>query len=121
MASINERIKQVRFAYCEGNNDKFAQQLGRSTAVTSNWVREGYSVGRGVASLIADTFGIDVNWLLKGEGEGPLIIQRIGDGSSNNTQVAGASDVAVLEERIRGLEKILEEKERTIQILMGKK
>lgn len=33
----------------------------------------------------------------------------------------GNSEIAVLEERIRGLEKLLEEKERTIKLLLGEK
>lgn len=124
MGSINERIKYIRSIYCEGNNIKFAQMLGKNANTTSNWVREGYSVGRGVAGEIADTFGISKHWLLTGEGninaQGGSIIQKIGDGSNNNTQVAGSSEVARLKEKIKLLEQLLEEKERTIKILMNK-
>lgn len=44
--------------------------------------------------------------------------QIIGDGSSNNTQVVGMPEIALMKERIQYLEKILDEKERTIQILL---
>lgn len=66
-------------------------------------------------------------WLLTGEGEmlvdGAYVInQRIGNGSNNNTQVveAGGDEVSMLKEQIKLLERLLEEKERTIQILMNK-
>lgn len=60
-------------------------------------------------------FGWDTSMLAE-----PQIVQTIGSHSSNNTQVTGVTEKAVLEERIRCLERLLEEKERTIQILMQK-
>ncbi len=63
-------------------------------------------------------------------GEGKMlktdtIIQSIGDNSTNNTQVAGTQELAVIQERIKHLEGIIkekealiDEKERMIQVLL---
>ena len=59
--------------------------------------------------------GWDTSMLTSG-----IVNQSIGNGSSNNTQVVGTGDTAMLQEKIKFLEKMLEEKERTIQILMAK-
>lgn len=67
--NINNRIKKVRDEFCGGSNVEFARKLGKKTNTTSNWVRNGYSVGRGVVSEIAAVFCINSNWLLTGEGE----------------------------------------------------
>ena len=65
--------------------------------------------------LINNDMGWDTSMLATN-----IVNQSIGNGNSNNTQVVGSGDIAVLKEKIKYLEKILEEKERTIQILMGK-
>ena len=67
--SINNRIKEVRERFCKGSNTEFARKLGRRTNTTSNWISEGYNVGRGVASEISDVFGVDLDWLLTGVGD----------------------------------------------------
>lgn len=67
--------------------------------------------------LICNPYGWDVSMLM----EQSKFSQTIGDGSSNNTQVIGSTDVVVLQERIKHLEEMLAEKERTIQILLEKK
>lgn len=67
--TINERIKEVRELFVDGSNVKFAEMVGRNPNATSNWVRDGYSVGRGVATIIAEKFGVNMSWLLTGEGE----------------------------------------------------
>lgn len=43
-----------------------------------------------------------------------------GDGAQGNINGAGAADVAVLQERIKAMQQLLDEKERTIKILLGK-
>ncbi len=67
-----------------------------------------------LSKLINNDCGWDASMLA------PLrpVSQIIGNGSNNNTQVAGYSENAILKERIDYLEQILKEKERTIQILM---
>lgn len=67
--NINDRVKEVREKFCGGSNLEFANKLGRNPNTTSNWVRNGYSVGRGVASEIASVFGVDLNWLMTGDGQ----------------------------------------------------
>lgn len=62
----------------------------------------------------------DMGWDTELLTETGTVIQKIGDGSNNNTQVAGASDVVILRERVKYLERILEEKERLINVLMEK-
>ena len=69
MGSINSRIKEIRRLFCDGSNKAFADRMGRQPNVTSNWVREGYSVGEGVAIDIAKVFEVSHDWLLTGEGE----------------------------------------------------
>lgn len=67
---------------------------------------------------------LNISWLLTGEGEmlkSGTIIQKIGDNSAHNTQVAGDAELAVCQQKVEYLERILEEKERMIQILLEKK
>lgn len=65
--------------------------------------------------LISNDMGWDTSMLTTN-----VVNQSIGKGSHNITQVAGSSELAILQERVKYLERILEEKERTIQILMSK-
>jgi phage repressor protein C with HTH and peptisase S24 domain len=69
MDTINKRIRYVRKEFCGDKNIKFAAMLGENANTVNNWVREGYNVGRGVASKISDCFNINTEWLLTGEGE----------------------------------------------------
>lgn len=69
MDSINFRIKLIREHFCDGSNKEFAKIMGRKENVVNNWVREGYSVGRGIANEIANKFGVDVEWIMIGLGE----------------------------------------------------
>ena len=54
--------------FCNDSNVDFAKKLNKKPNVTSNWVREGYSVGGGVANEIAKEFNVSIAWLLNGEG-----------------------------------------------------
>lgn len=67
--TINERIKEVRQCFTGGSNIKFAKIVGKHPNATSNWVRDGYKVGRGTAALVAEKFNVSMSWLLTGEGE----------------------------------------------------
>lgn len=68
MVTINERIREVRAYFCKGKNKIFAEHLNKQPNTTSNWCRDGYSVGNGVIQEIADTFGVSSDWLLTGRG-----------------------------------------------------
>ena len=68
--SINKRIKEIRRHYCNDRNKDFAVALSESGATVNNWVRDGYPVGRGVVSKIAEKFpDVNTSWLLTGEGD----------------------------------------------------
>lgn len=69
MNTINERIKEIRKIFANNSNVDFANMLGSKPNTTSNYVRNGYNVGRGVASKIAETFNVSIEWLLTGDGE----------------------------------------------------
>lgn len=69
MNTINERIREIRRLFANDSNIDFAKMLGSQPNTTSNYVRKGYSVGRGVASKIAEVFNVNIDWLLTGEGE----------------------------------------------------
>jgi transcriptional regulator with XRE-family HTH domain len=69
MDTINKRIRYVRKQFCDDKNSKFAAALGENANTVNNWIRDGYNVGRGVASKISDYFNVSIEWLLTGEGE----------------------------------------------------
>lgn len=66
---INKRIREIRRRFCEDKNNVFAAKLEKSPNTTCNYVRNGYSVGKGVAREICDAFNVNPEWLLTGEGE----------------------------------------------------
>lgn len=63
----------------------------------------------------------DILMIAELQGTGDIIKQNGGKNNIGKIESPGDSEVAVLRERIKGLEKLLEEKERTIKILMGGK
>lgn len=69
MNTINSRIREVRQKFCDDKNKDFAERLNKRPNTTSNWVKDGYSVGGGVITEIASIFPVNANWLLTGEGE----------------------------------------------------
>lgn len=81
--TINERIKEVRQRFTGGSNIKFAEIVGKHPNATSNWVRDGYKVGRGTAALVAEKFNISMSWLLTGEGE---MLRENGQNTAQNIE-----------------------------------
>lgn len=70
MDSINKRIREIRIRYCNDSNIVFARRLKKKPNTVNNWVREGYSVGRGVMAQILGAFPcVDEEWLRSGTGE----------------------------------------------------
>lgn len=69
MNTINSRIRAVRRKFCDDKNKDFAERLNKQPNTTSNWVRDGYSVGGGVLNEIASVFPVNLQWLMTGEGE----------------------------------------------------
>ena len=102
------KIKQIALADYLGVSTSFLSQVeNHKRGLPQNQL----------SRLLNNDRGWDTG-LLTGTGTS---IRKSGDGSDNNTQVAGAAEVVLLRERVKYLEKILEEKERLIQILMDKR
>jgi hypothetical protein len=89
--TINSRIKEIRREFCGGSNVEFAKQLGKEPNTTSNWVRDGYSVGGGVASEISSKFPVSLEWILKGSGD-----MLIGDNAQQIGNIGHMSGGAVV-------------------------
>ena len=130
MEEITERISQIIDSLYDGNNSAFANAIGWTPANLSNYVGKSKTNKPSVKLLVSivKSLKIDANWLLTGEKQKqePDSVsvngshnQVNGDGAQGNINGAGI-DVAVLEERIKAMQQLLDEKERTIKILMGK-
>lgn len=119
--------------YTKGNKAKFATMIGVSPQTLSKWL------GRNTFDaevLYKYCEGISAEWLLSGMGEvfssetNRAISDHGGVSIAGNNTIAGNNNAvgnvtmgdnsAVLQERVAMLEKLLEEKERTIKILMEK-
>lgn len=119
--------------YTKGNKAKFATMIGVSPQTLSKWL------GRNTFDaevLYKYCEGISAEWLLSGMGEmfrsetNMAIADHGGVSIAGNNTIAGNNNAvgnvtmsdnsAVLQERVTMLEKLLEEKERTIKILMEK-
>lgn len=110
--------------YTDGNKAQFAVLLGVKPQTISAWI----SRNTFDAELIyTHCKGVSADWLLSGEGDmlrsAPTAIAN-GDSSvavNNNTGNIYSSENDALKERISLLERIIEEKERLITILMKEK
>lgn len=117
--------------YTKGNKAKFATMIRISPQTLSKWL------GRNTFDaevLYKYCEGISAEWLLSGIGEmfryetNRAIADHGGVSIAGNNTIAGNNNAvgnvtmgdnsAVLQERVTMLEKLLEEKERTIKILM---
>lgn len=116
--NINDRIREVRDKFCNGSNQEFANRLGKNPNTTSNWVRNGYSVGRGVSSEIAHIFGVNIEWLLYGNGD---MINNGGNPDDNNQLNPNSMDMSFLMDYIDTLKKQLEAKDGQIKDMAEEK
>lgn len=67
--NINERIKEIRRIIFNNSTKDFAIALNVSSQAVSNYIRNGYNVGREVIENILKICpSVDSNWLLTGEG-----------------------------------------------------
>lgn len=113
--------------YTDGNKARFASMIGVKPQTLSAWIsRNTFDV----EVIYKSCANISADWLLSG-GAGDMLRNKqnansistqgdfspaaIGGNASNN-----GVDVAILQERIKSMQQLLEEKERTIKILMGK-
>jgi transcriptional regulator with XRE-family HTH domain len=107
-----------------GKTQKDIAEILGVTAQSLSSVLSAKDVRSGTIEKIAKAIGVNVSYIY-GENDKSVNAVASGKGSvavSGNNNVTGiaAADVAVLKERIAMLEKLIDEKERTIKILMGK-
>ena len=121
-------LEQLINYYSNGNKSLFAKKLGVKPQTINSWIKRNtfdYEL------IYANCENISADWLLSGEGEmlneeNPSSVSLSGDHNQVNGHGAhdningGTVDVAVLEERIKAMQQLLQEKERTIKILMEK-
>jgi len=103
-------------------NDLSQEDLASYLAVSTSFIQKVEENGQKLPDVQLDKLmrnhrGWDTTPLFKRKECG--VIQTIGSGSNNNTQVAGRSNEFPLEEKVKLLEKIIDDKERTIKLLMG--
>lgn len=128
METINDRMEMLVNKHFDGNKAAFAKAVGLPPTGLSNYLgnkrRSKPSVDM-VAKIVV-ALNVDAKWLLIGEGgqggaatanNGGVAVAGNGTAHHITTNVTLA-DVAVMQERIKSLEALLEEKERTIKILM---
>lgn len=128
METINDRMEMLINERFGGNKAAMAKDLGIDRATLSNYIgnkrRSKPSVD--MVTKIVRNLHVDAYWLLTGDGE-PCPAQTSvsghnnqinGDGASGNINGSPCADVAVLEERVKAMQQLLDEKERTIKILM---
>lgn len=128
---INKRILQLIEYYANKSVKKFAeniqipqQTLNRLFNIDSRTGKFPVATTDVLVSITRIYVDVDANWLLSGVGnmlKNGAIIQSIGNKSSNNTQIAGCTDVGILQNEINHLKELLNEKERMIQVLLEKR
>ena len=120
MTGESLKIKLIQFKISQS---EIARKL-KISQQSFNQMLASSDVKTGLIERIAEILSIPVS-VLYGEKQDTNSAVASGKGSvavSGNNNVTGiaAADVAVLKERIAMLEKLIDEKERTIKILMGK-
>lgn len=128
METINDRMELIVNQRFEGNKAAFAKAIAVEPTTMSSYLgnkrRSKPSVDM-VAKIVV-ALNVDAKWLLIGEGSqdgaatantGGVAVAGNGTAHHITTNVTMA-DVAVMQERLKSLEALLEEKERTIKILM---
>lgn len=128
METINDRMEQIVNERFDGKKAAFAKAVGIDPATMSSYLgnkrRSKPSVD--MVTKIVTNLNVDAYWLLTGEKS--RTTQLSIEGHNNQVNGVGAKgningvtvDVAVLEERIKAMQQLLQEKERTIKILMEK-
>lgn len=121
--TINDRIEALVNQLFNGNKAAFAKAIGLAPTAMSSYLgkqrRSKPSVD--MVTKIIVTLNVDARWLLTGEDTSSATVHTEGDyspavGNSENVSVVVGD--AVLTERVKMLEALLEEKERLIKVLM---
>lgn len=128
METINDRMEMLVNEHFDGNKAAFAKAIGLPPTGLSNYLgnkrRSKPSID--MVTKIVTNLNVDAYWLLTGKKPQPAQMsltghnQVNGDGAHGNINGETSVDVAVLQERIKAMQKLLDEKERTIKILMSK-
>lgn len=109
--NINKRIKEIRECLSNNSNKEFSEKLNVSSQAISNYVRDGYNIGREVIENILKAFPqLDANWLLMGEGN---MLKNISD----MPQVSDPQIISLLREQITDLKDTIDRKDREINNL----
>lgn len=129
METINDRMEMLVNEHFNGNKAAFAKAIGIEPSTMSSYIgnkrRSKPSID--MVTKIVTSLNVDAYWLLTGKK--PQLTQLSigghhnqvnGEGAQGNINGGTTVDVAVLEERIKSMQQLLEEKERTIKILMEK-
>lgn len=130
METINDRMEMLVNEHFDGNKAAFAKAIGLSPTGLSNYLgskrRSKPSVD--MVTKIVTNLNVDAYWLLTGKKSQPTQLsieghhnQVNGEGAQGNINSGTTVDVAVLKEQIKSMQQLLEEKERTIKILMEKR
>ncbi len=130
METINDRMEMLVNEHFDGNKAAFAKAIGLPPTGLSNYLgtkrRSKPSVDM-VASIVTN-LNVDAYWLLTGKKSQAAQLsieghhnQVNGEGAQGNINGGTSVDVAILQERIKAMQQLLEEKERIIKILMEKK
>ena len=133
MKTINDRIEMLVDERFNGNKAAFAKSIGLLPTGLSNYLgnkrRSKPSVD--MVTKIVVALNVDARWLLTGEDSEMPSNVSVGENSDGNVAIGShnsvgnvtthaGGDTAVLQDRVTMLEKLLEEKERLIKVLMAK-
>ena len=133
MKTINDRMEMLVNERFNGNKAAFAKAISVEPTTMSSYLgnkrRSKPSVD--MVTKIVVALNVDARWLLTGEDSEMPSNVSVGENSDGNVAIGShnsvgnvtthaGGDTAVLQERVTMLEKLLEEKERTIKILMEK-
>jgi transcriptional regulator with XRE-family HTH domain len=125
--TINDRIEALINEYCNGNKAAFAKRINFSPTGISSYLgkqrRSKPSID--MVARILQAFDVDARWLILGDENLPsstATAHASGDRSiaAVNSEVRIGENL-ILEEKVKHLEALLEEKERLIRVLMDKK
>ena len=125
METINDRMEILVNERFDGNKAAFAKAIGLPPTGLSNYLgskrRSKPSVD--MVTKIVTNLNIDAYWLLTGEKSRTTQLsieghnnQVNGEGAKGNINGGTTVEVAVLEERIKAMQALLDEKERLIKV-----
>ncbi|MBK5722449.1 hypothetical protein JGH11_16350 [Dysgonomonas sp. Marseille-P4677] len=70
--TLNKRIEEIKIYYFgrkRGSHKKFIEKLDVASNTASNWMTDGYNVGKTVTDRLLEAFpDVSAGWLLTGEG-----------------------------------------------------